>query len=99
MILKELKTKPNFFQNGVIRGLLLAFRFLGRDRGGPGGIVVNIGSSSCQNPLISLPVFTATKHAVAAMTRCYGDASHVNLTGVKVIYITKLKEVISKRLI
>lgn len=79
----ELEVDVNL--NGVIRGLLLAFRFLGRDRGGPGGIVVNIGSSSCQNPLISLPVFTATKHAVAAMTRCYGDASHVNLTGVKVV--------------
>lgn len=45
-----------FFQNGVIRGLLLAFRFMGKDRGGPGGIVVNAGSSCCRNPLVSLPV-------------------------------------------
>ncbi|CAG9770992.1 unnamed protein product [Ceutorhynchus assimilis] len=79
----ELEVDVNL--NGVIRGLLLAFRFLGKDRGGPGGIVVNAGSSCCKTPLVSLPVFTATKHAVAALTRCYGDAYHVNLTGIKVV--------------
>lgn len=63
----------------------MAFRFLGKDRGGPGGVVVNIGSSSSTHPLVSLPVFTATKHAVAALTRCYGDQYHVNLTGVRVV--------------
>lgn len=73
------------FQNGVIRGLLLAFRFLGRDRGGRGGVVVNAGSSSSARPMVSLPVFTATKHAIAALTRCYGDQYHVNLTGVRVL--------------
>lgn len=79
----ELEVDVNL--NGVIRGLLLAFRFLGRDRGGPGGIVVNTGSSCSVHPLVSLPVFTATKHAVAALTRSYGDQYHVNLTGVKVV--------------
>lgn len=73
------------FQNGVIRGLLLAFRFLGRDRGGKGGVVVNTGSTSSSRPLVSLPVFTATKHAVAALTRCYGDKYHTDLTGVRVL--------------
>lgn len=75
------------FQNGVIRGLLLAFRFLGRDRGGPGGVVVNGGSSCSTHPFVSLPVFTATKHAVAALTSSYGDPYHVNLTGVRVIAV------------
>ncbi|XP_050299444.1 15-hydroxyprostaglandin dehydrogenase [NAD(+)]-like [Anthonomus grandis grandis] len=79
----ELEVDVNL--NGVIRGLLLAFRFLGKDRGGPGGVVVNAGSSCCKNPLLSLPVYTATKQAVAALTRCYGDPYHVNLTGIKVI--------------
>ncbi|XP_063920465.1 15-hydroxyprostaglandin dehydrogenase [NAD(+)]-like [Zophobas morio] len=79
----ELEVDVNL--NGVIRGLLLAFRFLGKDRGGPGGIVVNTGSSCSTHPLVSLPVFTATKHAVAALTRSYGDQYHVNLTGVRVV--------------
>lgn len=65
--------------------MLLAFRFLGKDRGGPGGVVVNGGASSSSHPLISLPVFTATKHAVAALTRAYGNQHHFNITGVKVV--------------
>ncbi|XP_030750887.1 15-hydroxyprostaglandin dehydrogenase [NAD(+)]-like [Sitophilus oryzae] len=79
----ELEVDVNL--NGVIRGLLLAFRFLGKDRGGPGGIVVNAGSSCSRTPLVSLPVYTATKQAVAALTRCYGDPYHVKLTGIKVV--------------
>ncbi|KAL1517481.1 hypothetical protein ABEB36_001243 [Hypothenemus hampei] len=79
----ELEVDVNL--NGVIRGVLLAFRFLGKDRGGSGGVVVNIGSTCCKNPLVSLPVFTATKQAVVALTRCYGDPYHVNLTGIKVV--------------
>ncbi|XP_018325935.1 15-hydroxyprostaglandin dehydrogenase [NAD(+)]-like isoform X2 [Agrilus planipennis] len=81
----ELEVDVNL--NGIIRGLLLAYRFMGRDRGGCGGIVINAGASSSAHPMISLPVFTATKHAVAALTSCYGDKLHVNLTGVKVIAI------------
>lgn len=48
-------------------------------------MVVNGGASSSAHPLVSLPVFTATKHAVAALTRTYGDQHHFNLTGVRVI--------------
>ncbi|XP_022907849.1 15-hydroxyprostaglandin dehydrogenase [NAD(+)]-like [Onthophagus taurus] len=81
----ELEVDVNL--NGVIRGLLLAFRFLGKDRGGSGGVVVNGGSSCSSHPLVSLPVFTATKHAVAALTRSYGDPYHMNLTGVRVISV------------
>lgn len=47
--------------------------------------MVNAGSSSSAHPLVSLPVFTATKHAVAALTRSYGDPYHLNLTGVRVV--------------
>lgn len=81
----ELEVDVNL--NGVIRGLLLAFRFLGRDRGGRGGVVINAGSSCSSQPMISLPVFTATKHAIGALTRCYGNQYHVNLTGVRVLSI------------
>ncbi|KAK4876766.1 hypothetical protein RN001_009272 [Aquatica leii] len=81
----ELEVDVNL--NGVIRGILLAFRFLGKDRGGRGGVVVNAGSCCSARPMISLPVYTATKHAIAALTRCYGDQYHVNLTGVKVFSV------------
>lgn len=81
----ELEVDVNL--NGVIRGLLLAYRFMGKDRGGSGGVVVNVGSSSSVRHFVSLPVFTATKHAVAALTKSYGDVYHFNLTGVRVIAV------------
>uniref|UniRef100_A0A7R9HAE6 15-hydroxyprostaglandin dehydrogenase [NAD(+)] n=2 Tax=Timema TaxID=61471 RepID=A0A7R9HAE6_TIMPO len=71
--------------NGTIRGTLLALRFMGLDRGGNGGIVVNTGSNVCIKPYVSIPIYTATKHAIIGFTRSYGDPYHVNMTGVKVI--------------
>jgi len=60
------------FQNGVIRGTLLAFRFMGKDRGGSGGVVINTGSNVCMQPYVSVPIYTATKHAIIGFTRAYG---------------------------
>ncbi|XP_012251197.2 15-hydroxyprostaglandin dehydrogenase [NAD(+)]-like isoform X1 [Athalia rosae] len=71
--------------NGVIRGTLLAQRFLGTDRGGRGGIVVNTGSNVSINPYVSVPIYSATKTAIVGLTRAYGDQYHVGLTGIKVM--------------
>ncbi|XP_024937089.1 15-hydroxyprostaglandin dehydrogenase [NAD(+)] [Cephus cinctus] len=73
--------------NGVIRGTLLAQRFLGTDRGGRGGIVVNTGSNVSINPYVSVPIYSATKTAIVGLTRAFGDQYHVDLTGVKVLAI------------
>lgn len=61
-----------YTQNGAIRGTLLALQFLGKDKGGQGGIVVNIGSASSARPQISTPIYTATKHAVLGLSRSCG---------------------------
>jgi hypothetical protein len=59
-------------QNGVIRGTLLAMRFMGKDKGGKGGTVVNIGSNTSMRPYVSAPIYSATKHAVLGFTRSFG---------------------------
>lgn len=59
-------------QNGVIRGTLLALRFIGKDRGGRGGTVINMGSNVSLRPYVSIPIYTATKHAIVGFTRAYG---------------------------
>ena len=59
-------------QNGMIRGTLLALRFMGKDRGGRGGVVVNMGSNVSLRPYVSVPIYTATKHAIVGFTRSYG---------------------------
>jgi 15-hydroxyprostaglandin dehydrogenase (NAD) len=60
------------FQNGVIRGTLLGVRFMGKERGGRGGIVINIGSNTSMRPYVSAPIYSATKHAVLGFTRSFG---------------------------
>ena len=64
-------------QNGVIRGMLLAQRFLGTDRGGRGGIVVNTGSNAGINPYVSLPIYSATKSAIVSLTRAFGVSFYI----------------------
>ncbi|XP_017764117.1 PREDICTED: 15-hydroxyprostaglandin dehydrogenase [NAD(+)]-like [Eufriesea mexicana] len=71
--------------NGVIRGTLLAQRFMGTDRGGQGGTVVNIGSNAGINPYASVPIYSATKSAIVNFTRAIGHQFHVDSTGVKVM--------------
>lgn len=66
----ELEVDVNL--NGAIRGTLLAQQFLGKDRGGKGGVVVNIGSASSVRPQISTPIYSATKHAILALSRSCG---------------------------
>lgn len=71
--------------NGVIRGTLLAQRFMDTSMGGSGGTVVNIGSNVSIIPYVSVPIYSATKAAIVNFTRAFGDQYHVNATGVKVM--------------
>lgn len=59
-------------QNGIIRGTLLAQRFMGTDRGGQGGVVINTGSNVNINPYVSIPIYSATKAAIVSFTRAFG---------------------------
>jgi 15-hydroxyprostaglandin dehydrogenase (NAD) len=45
---------------------------MGKDKGGKGGVVVNISSIAGLGPFASCPVYTATKHAVIGLTRSFG---------------------------
>ncbi|XP_049778205.1 15-hydroxyprostaglandin dehydrogenase [NAD(+)]-like [Schistocerca cancellata] len=81
----ELEVDVNL--NGVIRGTLLALRFMGKDRGGNGGTVVNTGSNVVVKPYVSIPIYTATKHAIVGFTRSFGDPYHEKITGVRVLAV------------
>lgn len=64
---------------------MLAQQLMGKDKGGKGGVVINIGSASSVRPQISTPIYSATKHAILALSRSCGDSYHFNMTGVRVI--------------
>ncbi|KAL1128947.1 hypothetical protein AAG570_013481, partial [Ranatra chinensis] len=79
----ELEVDVNL--NGVIRGTLLAHRFMGRDRGGRGGTVIITASTLGLMPCACVPIYTATKHAIIGFTRSFGDPFHMNLSGIRVM--------------
>lgn len=46
---------------------------MGKDKGGQGGVVVNIGSAASFRPQVfSPPIYTATKHAILGLSRSCG---------------------------
>lgn len=65
------KNFTSFLQNGFIRGTLLAYQFMSKDKGN-GGTIINIGSSCSSKPFVSSPIYTATKHAIIGLTKAYG---------------------------
>ncbi|XP_049808971.1 15-hydroxyprostaglandin dehydrogenase [NAD(+)]-like [Schistocerca nitens] len=70
---------------GVVYGILLAYKYMGKQNGGAGGVVVNLSSVAGLDEVPQLPIYCGTKHAVSAMTRSYGDELHVNVTGVRMV--------------
>ena len=57
------------------RGLECATRHLSKEQGGPGGVVVNLSSTvgvTCTGDMFATPAYTASKHAVTALTRTAG---------------------------
>ncbi|XP_046993848.1 15-hydroxyprostaglandin dehydrogenase [NAD(+)]-like [Schistocerca americana] len=72
---------------GVVHGILLAYKYMGKQNGGAGGVVVNLSSTAGLEAVPQMAIYCGTKHAVCAMTRSYGDELHVNQTGVRVVAV------------
>lgn len=68
---------------GVIRGTYLALEHMNKLSGGQGGVIINIASTAGIGPLLSGPVYTATKHGVVGFTRAMADASKVSGYGIR----------------
>lgn len=68
---------------GVIQGSLLAIEHMRKDKGGKGGVIVNIGSIVSLEIYHTFPVYCASKHDVLAFSRCL-EKSYSN-TGVRVL--------------
>ncbi|XP_068084020.1 alcohol dehydrogenase 2 [Anabrus simplex] len=69
---------------GVLRGCFLAFKYMGKDQCGNGGLIVNCASIVGLQPLVGAPVYCCTKHAVIGITRCFGADFHQSRTGIRV---------------
>jgi 15-hydroxyprostaglandin dehydrogenase (NAD) len=56
----------------VIRGLLLAFQYIGQNNNKKGGVVVNIASIAGLDPLEMIPIYSGIKHGVVGLTKAFG---------------------------
>lgn len=75
---------------GVHNGITTAQKLLSKETGGPGGIVLNVSSTcgvTCLGDMFATPAYTASKHAVTALTRTFGHQFWFSRTGVSVVAV------------
>jgi len=75
---------------GVHMGLEVAMERMSKEKGGSGGRVVVVSSTcgvTCQGDMFATPAYTASKHAVTALTRTMGHKFWVERTGVSVVAV------------
>lgn len=70
---------------GAVKGCHLGMKYMGKDNGGNGGIIVNIASVGALNSAPAMPIYTATKAAINQVSRSYGHDFYFKKSGVKVI--------------
>ncbi|XP_011693207.1 PREDICTED: 15-hydroxyprostaglandin dehydrogenase [NAD(+)]-like [Wasmannia auropunctata] len=67
----------------LIRGSMLAFDYMGKHKGGKGGVIVNISSVAGLVPAKFLPVYTASKYAVLGFSQSLANV--YDKSGVRVV--------------
>ncbi|KAG5331934.1 PGDH dehydrogenase, partial [Acromyrmex charruanus] len=67
----------------VIRGSMLAFDYMGKHKGGKGGLIVNVASVAGLDPVSLMPMYCASKYAVLGFSQSL--ANLYNKTGVRVV--------------
>ncbi|XP_011882863.1 PREDICTED: peroxisomal hydratase-dehydrogenase-epimerase-like [Vollenhovia emeryi] len=70
---------------GMVSTAMLAIKYMSRDTGGHGGILVNVSQHTDIRNTAQLPVYNATKHAVIGLSQSLSDPYHYEKTGVTVI--------------
>lgn len=72
----------------MVHGILLGLdNYLPKYKQGPEAVIANISSIAGIGVTPSLPIYSGTKAAVAAMTRCWGDPHHYERTKVRLFAI------------
>ena len=67
---------------------------MSREKGGRGGVIVNVSSTcgvTCHGDMFTTPAYTASKHAVTALTRTFGVSvgTDTRLTDISVMLQNK----------
>ncbi|XP_050509487.1 15-hydroxyprostaglandin dehydrogenase [NAD(+)]-like [Diabrotica virgifera virgifera] len=69
--------------NAVVQGSLLGIKYMGKNNGHKGGVIVNVASIYGFQEVEAAPVYGATKHFVVGLNKCFGAKYYYDLTGIK----------------
>ncbi|XP_052779936.1 15-hydroxyprostaglandin dehydrogenase [NAD(+)]-like isoform X2 [Mya arenaria] len=61
---------------GAMRGSMLAFEHMRRDRGGKGGVIINVASTAGLFPVFFMPTYVASKYALVGFTRSWAPPQY-----------------------
>ncbi|GFQ78981.1 15-hydroxyprostaglandin dehydrogenase, partial [Trichonephila clavata] len=67
---------------GPIIGCQTAFKYMGKSKGGKGGMVINMSSILGFLPFSATPAYVASKHGLIGLTRSYGLPYHLEKEGI-----------------
>ncbi|CAL1292585.1 unnamed protein product [Larinioides sclopetarius] len=67
---------------GTLIGCYTAMKYMGKSKGGNGGVVINISSVTGFIPTAEVPAYTASKHGVIGLTRSLGLPFHYDKDGI-----------------
>lgn len=83
----KLKLKTRSIQLGVVNSTLTGIELLRKDKGGKGGLIVNLASEAGIRTGFTLPIYCGTKHAVTGFTRSLANRAFFKRTGVSFITV------------
>ncbi|XP_055889405.1 15-hydroxyprostaglandin dehydrogenase [NAD(+)]-like isoform X1 [Biomphalaria glabrata] len=69
---------------GTIKGTMLAMDNMRKDKGGQGGVIVNVASMAGINPNPCGPVYGATKSAIITFSQCWAKNPELLQNGVRI---------------
>ncbi|CAL1528935.1 unnamed protein product [Lymnaea stagnalis] len=69
---------------GTIKGTILGMEMMRKDKGGKGGVIVNISSMAGLNPTPSGPVYAATKSAIIMYSRSWVHNPELAPNGIRI---------------
>ncbi|XP_023248631.1 alcohol dehydrogenase 1-like [Copidosoma floridanum] len=72
---------------GMVSVAMLAMEHMGRDKGGKGGVLINIAEHLDVHCTAQLPVYTATKQAIIGLSQSLAQPYHYQRTGVRIIVL------------
>ncbi|XP_037937245.1 fat body protein 2-like [Teleopsis dalmanni] len=72
---------------GMINSTLAAMKYMSKENGGNGGIIMNMSSVVGLDPMFLIPVYASTKAGIIHFTRCFGNDMYLQRTGIKFITV------------